>query len=171
MRRNIGISGLQRNQQTLSQFREVGNALQTQQLEELRAQLARFKENLENFALKYKKDIKRDPAFRMHFQRMCNQIGVDPLACWLHSKGFPGAALLITGYISHFQSDKGLLVGSSWNRRLLLRTRDTGCRGLLANKGSKWWTYRLDGAQATRRNQPRTSCTRNQRVRFSPECR
>lgn len=81
MRRQVGIAGLQRTQQANQQFREVGNALQTQQLEELRKQLEKFRTNLEAFAIKYKKDIKRDPVFRMHFQRMCNQIGIDPLAC------------------------------------------------------------------------------------------
>ena len=29
----------------------------------------------------YKKDIKKNPAFRADFQRMCTNIGVDPLAC------------------------------------------------------------------------------------------
>ena len=82
MRRQVGVAGLQRTQKANEQFREVGNALQTQQLEQLRSQLETFKTNLEAFALKYKKDIKRDPQFRMHFQKMCNQIGVDPLACW-----------------------------------------------------------------------------------------
>lgn len=40
-----------------------------------------FKTNLEEFARKHKKDIRKDPKFRAHFQRMCNNIGVDPLAC------------------------------------------------------------------------------------------
>jgi ESCRT-II complex subunit VPS22 len=26
-------------------------------------------------------DIKKNPQFRAHFQRMCAQVGVDPLAC------------------------------------------------------------------------------------------
>ncbi|KAI8923039.1 EAP30/Vps36 family-domain-containing protein [Entophlyctis helioformis] len=47
--------------------------------------LATFKSNLEEFAQKHKKDIRRDPVFRMHFQRMCNNVGVDPLAS---NKGF-----------------------------------------------------------------------------------
>lgn len=40
-----------------------------------------FKTNLEEFARKHKKDIRKDPKFRAHFQRMCTNIGVDPLAC------------------------------------------------------------------------------------------
>jgi ESCRT-II complex subunit VPS22 len=51
---------------------------------QLKQQLELFKSFLQEFAVKYKKDIRKDPEFRMQFQRMCNQIGVDPLACKLH---------------------------------------------------------------------------------------
>jgi hypothetical protein len=40
-----------------------------------------FKTNLQEFAQKHRKDIRKDPTFRAHFQRMCTNIGVDPLAC------------------------------------------------------------------------------------------
>lgn len=39
-----------------------------------------FKRNLEDFARKYRQDIRKDPAFRAQFQAMCANIGVDPLA-------------------------------------------------------------------------------------------
>ncbi|CAO3685433.1 unnamed protein product [Umbelopsis vinacea] len=51
----------------------------------LHDQLDIFKTNLQEFARKYRKDIRRDPMFRMHFQQMCTKIGVDPLAS---NKGF-----------------------------------------------------------------------------------
>ncbi|OBZ90794.1 Vacuolar-sorting protein SNF8 [Choanephora cucurbitarum] len=44
-----------------------------------------FKVNLQEFAQKHRKDIRKDPTFRAHFQRMCANIGVDPLAS---NKGF-----------------------------------------------------------------------------------
>ena len=40
-----------------------------------------FKNYLEDFAAKHKADIKKNPEFRGHFQKMCARIGVDPLAC------------------------------------------------------------------------------------------
>jgi len=40
-----------------------------------------FKDNLEEFAKKYRKEIAKNPEFRAQFQKMCTQIGVDPLAC------------------------------------------------------------------------------------------
>lgn len=40
-----------------------------------------FKKNLQEFAQKHRKDIRKDPTFRAHFQKMCANIGVDPLAC------------------------------------------------------------------------------------------
>ena len=51
----------------------------------MRAQLAEFKASLEKFALKHKAAIKRDPAFRASFHKMCANVGVDPLAS---NKGF-----------------------------------------------------------------------------------
>ncbi|KAJ3145753.1 ESCRT-II subunit protein snf8 [Geranomyces michiganensis] len=84
-RRRAGISGLQAQARTNADFQRVGEALSQSQLEQLKSQLAAFKTNLEDFARKYRKDIKRDPKFRMHFQRMCTNIGVDPLAS---NKGF-----------------------------------------------------------------------------------
>jgi ESCRT-II complex subunit VPS22 len=47
--------------------------------------LATFKENLEEFAKKHKKDINKNPHFRAQFQKMCAKVGVDPLAS---NKGF-----------------------------------------------------------------------------------
>ncbi|CEG82765.1 hypothetical protein RMATCC62417_16777 [Rhizopus microsporus] len=44
-----------------------------------------FKKNLQEFAQKHRKDIRKDPTFRAHFQKMCANIGVDPLAS---NKGF-----------------------------------------------------------------------------------
>ncbi|KAI8822144.1 EAP30/Vps36 family-domain-containing protein [Fimicolochytrium jonesii] len=84
-RRRAGISGLQQQARTNAEFQRAGEALSNQQLEQLKTQLTLFKTNLEDFAKKYRKDIKRDPKFRMHFQRMCTNIGIDPLAS---NKGF-----------------------------------------------------------------------------------
>jgi ESCRT-II complex subunit VPS22 len=48
-------------------------------------QLAEFKESLETFAMKHKKDINENPVFRNQFLSMCKNIGVDPLSS---NKGF-----------------------------------------------------------------------------------
>ena len=47
-------------------------------------QLESFKTSLEDFAGKYKQEIRKNPEFRGHFQQMCARIGVDPLACMSH---------------------------------------------------------------------------------------
>eukprot|EP00201_Polytomella_parva_P021692 CAMPEP_0175048004 /NCGR_PEP_ID=MMETSP0052_2-20121109/5925_1 /TAXON_ID=51329 ORGANISM="Polytomella parva, Strain SAG 63-3" /NCGR_SAMPLE_ID=MMETSP0052_2 /ASSEMBLY_ACC=CAM_ASM_000194 /LENGTH=214 /DNA_ID=CAMNT_0016311973 /DNA_START=152 /DNA_END=796 /DNA_ORIENTATION=- len=58
----------------------------------MKEQMAVFKRNLEQFALKYKKDIRQDPLFRAQFHQMCMSIGVDPLASnkgvWTSLLGF-----------------------------------------------------------------------------------
>jgi len=48
-------------------------------------QLESFKSFLETFAAKHQSDIKKNPEFRQHFQKLCSQIGVDPLACKLRN--------------------------------------------------------------------------------------
>ncbi|KAH3761084.1 ELL complex EAP30 subunit [Pelomyxa schiedti] len=48
-------------------------------------QLVVFKQNLEEFAQKYKKKIRKSPEFRQQFNEMCTKVGVDPLAS---NKGF-----------------------------------------------------------------------------------
>lgn len=56
----------------------------------MREQAAVFKEKLQQFALKHKKDINKDPVLRKRFHEMCQSIGVDPLAS---NKGFWGQIL------------------------------------------------------------------------------
>jgi ESCRT-II complex subunit VPS22 len=51
-----------------------------------------FKKNLEEFAFKYKDEIKKNAIFRKQFQDMCANIGVDPLSS---SKGFWSEMLVI----------------------------------------------------------------------------
>ncbi|KAJ1547393.1 Elongation factor 2, partial [Cladochytrium tenue] len=60
-------------------FGRVGAELQAQQLAMLKTQLTTFRDLLEEFARKHRKDIQRDPSFRMHFQRMCTSIGLRAL--------------------------------------------------------------------------------------------
>ena len=43
-------------------------------------QMDQFRGKLEEFAAKYKNEIKKNPQFRKQFQEMCASIGVDPLA-------------------------------------------------------------------------------------------
>jgi len=56
----------------------------------MRTQLSSFRENLEEFARKHRKEIQKNPQFRLQFQQLCTQIGVDPLAS---NKGFWGELL------------------------------------------------------------------------------
>lgn len=51
----------------------------------MKQQLEVFRTNLEEFAVKHRKEISKNPVFRNHFQQMCSKIGVDPLQS---NKGF-----------------------------------------------------------------------------------
>ncbi|KAI9216920.1 vacuolar protein sorting-associated protein 22-like protein 1-like protein [Blastocladiella britannica] len=95
MRRNVGIAGLQRAQREREQFKDMGERMATEQLEQLKAQMSHFKSSLEHFAAQYRTDIAQNPAFRLKFQQMCASIGVDPLAT---SKGYWGQVLGINDF-------------------------------------------------------------------------
>uniref|UniRef100_A0A061R637 Vacuolar protein sorting-associated protein n=1 Tax=Tetraselmis sp. GSL018 TaxID=582737 RepID=A0A061R637_9CHLO len=79
MRRRPGISGLQRGQQTKEQYRAFGEHAAEVRLEQMRSQMVQFRKCLEDFAMKHKNEIRKDPAFRHHFHKMCANCGVDPL--------------------------------------------------------------------------------------------
>ena len=85
MRRRPGIAGIQQRRDKTVALRTVGEDLEQQNLETMRKQLAKFRASLEAFALKHKAEIRRDPAFRAQFHKMCANCGVDPLAS---NKGF-----------------------------------------------------------------------------------
>ncbi|KAJ1982395.1 ESCRT II complex subunit Dot2, partial [Dimargaris verticillata] len=84
-RRRVGLARIHYEMASKEQFREAGNTLAATEIEQLQSQLGLFKANLEEFARKHQKKIRSNPAFRTQFQKMCQQIGVDPLAS---NKGF-----------------------------------------------------------------------------------
>ncbi|KAI8327888.1 EAP30/Vps36 family-domain-containing protein [Blakeslea trispora] len=85
MRRGVGIAKVDYRKRTEQDYRQIGSSLAAKELEQLQKQMEVFKVNLQEFAQKHRKDIRKDPTFRAHFQRMCANIGVDPLAS---NKGF-----------------------------------------------------------------------------------
>ncbi|EGC30026.1 hypothetical protein DICPUDRAFT_42052 [Dictyostelium purpureum] len=85
MRRGVGIQAVHNQTQTQKQLQNVSDQISTENINKIKEQLVIFKENLEQFAIKHKKDITKNPEFRKYFQDMCNMIGVDPLAS---NKGF-----------------------------------------------------------------------------------
>ena len=74
-----GLAGIQNHRNAEANKRELGQKLYQQQIEAAEQQLHLFQTRLEEFARKYKKEIKDDPKFRNDFNQMCMQIGVDPL--------------------------------------------------------------------------------------------
>ena len=92
MRRRPGIQGLQRKAATRERFTSVGEAVEAERVETAAEQLGVFKASLEAFALKHRDDIRRDPEFRAQFHKMCERVGVDPLASnkglWTQLLGF-----------------------------------------------------------------------------------
>lgn len=85
-RRGVGLSAFDRHTITQAQYASHGNNLRTQQAQSLETQLSVFQSLLHQFSITHAKDIRSNPTFRAEFARMCNAIGVDPLAS-SHRKG------------------------------------------------------------------------------------
>lgn len=85
MRRNVGIGAINKQRLVKEKLSQKGNEIAELQLQQVSQQMDVFKHSLEEFAIKYKTEIRKNPEFRARFQVMCSKIGVDPLAS---SKGF-----------------------------------------------------------------------------------
>ena len=68
MRRRAGIGAIQKKKLEESKYKDKGNVLAENQFSEMTKQLETFRSKLEEFARDHKQDIKKDPAFRKHFQ-------------------------------------------------------------------------------------------------------
>lgn len=85
MRRRAGVGAIHKQKLEQEKYKDKGNEIQENELEQLSKQMDVFRLNLEDFAGKHKTEIKKNPQFRRQFQEMCAAIGVDPLAS---GKGF-----------------------------------------------------------------------------------
>lgn len=85
MRRGPGLASVDRSKVSKQRYAAKGTELADAEISQMVKQLESFKTFLEAFAAKHQSDIKKNPEFRQHFQKLCAQIGVDPLAS---SKGF-----------------------------------------------------------------------------------
>jgi len=85
MRRGRGLASVDRSKIANQRYAAKGTELADAEISHMVKQLDSFKQYLETFATKHKSDIKKNPEFRKHFQKLCSQIGVDPLQS---SRGF-----------------------------------------------------------------------------------
>ncbi|KAL8762604.1 MAG: hypothetical protein Q9184_001405 [Pyrenodesmia sp. 2 TL-2023] len=79
-RRGVGLSAFQNRSALSTSYASHGASLRSTHVSSLQNQLSVFQSLLHNFALQHGDTIKSDPTFRAEFARMCNAIGVDPLA-------------------------------------------------------------------------------------------
>lgn len=79
-RRGVGLGAFANRSQASQSYATHGANLRSNHLTSLQTQLSVFQSLLHTFALEHGSTIKSNPAFRAEFARMCNAIGVDPLA-------------------------------------------------------------------------------------------
>lgn len=79
-RRGVGLGAFTNRNVTAQSFAAHGSNLKSANAASLQAQLEVFQSALHNFAIEHATTIKSNPTFRAEFARMCNAIGVDPLA-------------------------------------------------------------------------------------------
>lgn len=79
-RRGLGVGAVHQKQQAEAKYKEKSAEIAKEQLSKLSQQMEVFRGRLQEFAVKHKKDIRKDPNFRRAFQSMCANVGVDPLS-------------------------------------------------------------------------------------------
>lgn len=79
-RRGVGLGAFANRTQTTQSYATHGANLRTTHVTSLETQLSVFQSLLHTFALEHSSTIRSNPTFRAEFARMCNAIGVDPLA-------------------------------------------------------------------------------------------
>ncbi|KAI5291715.1 hypothetical protein KEM54_001471 [Ascosphaera aggregata] len=79
-RRGVGLGAFANRTQTSQSYASHGANLRSTHLTSLQTQLSVFQSLLHTFALEHGDEIRSNPEFRAEFARMCNAIGVDPLA-------------------------------------------------------------------------------------------
>lgn len=79
-RRGVGLGAFSRNTIASAQYANHGNNLRAAHANSLQTQLSVFQSLLHQFSVTHGKEIRSNPTFRAEFARMCNAIGVDPLA-------------------------------------------------------------------------------------------
>lgn len=78
-RRPAGLSALPTSALSAA-YATHGTNLRENHVNSLQTQLSVFQSLLHQFSITHGKEIQRNPQFRAEFARMCNAIGVDPLA-------------------------------------------------------------------------------------------
>lgn len=68
MRRRAGIGAIQKQKLATEKFKDKGNEIQENQIEQLTKLMETFRGNLEEFAANHKNEIKKNPQFRRQFQ-------------------------------------------------------------------------------------------------------
>lgn len=79
-RRGVGLSAFSSSALASTQFAQHGSTLRQSHVDSLQTQLSVFQQLLHQFSIQHGKEIRGNPTFRAEFARMCNAIGVDPLA-------------------------------------------------------------------------------------------
>ncbi|KAI9683096.1 MAG: hypothetical protein M1829_005887 [Trizodia sp. TS-e1964] len=102
--KGVGLSAFSNRQIAAQSYASHGSALRSSHLTSLETQLSVFQSLLAQFANTHAKDIKSNPTFRAEFARMCNAIGVDPLASSNNSKKGGGSfwSQMLGGSVNDF---------------------------------------------------------------------
>jgi ESCRT-II complex subunit VPS22 len=79
-RRGVGLGAFTQRSGLAQSYAAHGTQLKSANAASIQTQLEVFQSLLHNFALEHAATIKSNPNFRAEFARMCNAIGVDPLA-------------------------------------------------------------------------------------------
>ena len=102
MRKGVGLGAFDRRNLASQQYAFHGSTLRAEHLSSLTTQLSVFQSLLQQFSVSHAKEIRSNPTFRAEFARMCNAIGVDPLASSSGKKEGNFWAQMLGGSVNDF---------------------------------------------------------------------
>lgn len=79
-RRGVGLAAFSNSSVASAQYASHGTSIRAAHVDSLQTQISVFQQLLHQFSITHGKEIRSNPTFRAEFARMCNAIGVDPLA-------------------------------------------------------------------------------------------
>lgn len=132
-RRGVGLSAFQNRTSVSSSYATHGASLRSTHLSSVQTQLSVFQSQLHAFALQHADAIKSNPAFRAEFTRMCNAIGVDPLAASVNLKAKGGGVGGGGGWWAQLKGASG--DGGDLHLRLAMRVVEICRAGRSENGG------------------------------------
>lgn len=86
MQRRVGLSGLAQNKETSERYQTQAARLLEQQVKDFGSRLEGMRDSVLKFYTLHHKDLQKDPVLQSGYERLCDNLGIDPFLNTQESK-------------------------------------------------------------------------------------